>query len=433
MTSNNLERIHKKFLDSVQINFKKPVKLCVPIRMVDNETKTFLVETDTHDKTVLCRTNYDISQLKSGDIVHLHGYLKINEMNMMFIEVFNLYPDTGKSINDERIGIYDKLHSALKNEKRSKQIQKFSRKNIEYVSNIGLIYFEESENDIGMLKTKFQEQCTGNLYLCRIKNNFSERNVNRALEYFRKYREIDLVCILTTGISLEHVLDLSSKDNVKYLLNRKEYPFLISINSVMHEQNNDVMVPHCCLLSNKVFTNQEQLCDFVKKIQMDFKQKVIENINMANTLLEQYIEAQRKKLFELELCIAETADIRFIEKSNNPFEKVKELVAQKLGKEKMFVMNVENMLMKRLIEHPPLKQLYPKLIEGEMKTNEKQTVRPAGIKPPHSDVRFTPSSEAGLEKDKPNIQEKIEKTTVLENSQGEKMSINIERKNNGDL
>ena len=145
---------------------------------------------------------------------------------------------------------YNKLSKFLTNDKVCKYM--ISEMTPKYPPkmfyNIALIALPDDDENIENFKILFQEKCNGKLYVYRLKNN----SLQSALEYFKKYHNIDLICLLTNKLNLKNIYELSSRTNVKYMINRKNVPYIISIIS-----SHIKTIPLTMTLSNKVININE--------------------------------------------------------------------------------------------------------------------------------------------------------------------------------
>ncbi|AYV85395.1 MAG: hypothetical protein Satyrvirus14_11 [Satyrvirus sp.] len=363
----NVTYIMDRLSKVVDINFKKPISLCGSVvKIVDNNI--FAVE----DKgTVLeCRVQNQTCDVNIGDEVQLEGYLKVGPggavpTNKLYFDVIECHKTDEETNNKKELLVYKKLNSALVNEKCKKIIDKLvSRKSPIMVSNIGLIAMPDDNISVENFKTTFQEKCIGNLFIYYLKKEDIKFSLKTGIEYFKKYHDINLICLLTSNLTIRNTYDMSCQENVIYLLNRKNYPYIVSV--INGTQNN--LVPLTAILSNKTVNGINGCTDFIQKIQLSFKTNIHENIYKGNKLLEQITEKYRRKLFSYQIFHNEFFDQKFLTKINHhksPFEKLKELVINRLAKEKLILCNINVMVMKKIIDDDRMKQIYPLLIDSE--------------------------------------------------------------------
>src|SRR5690606_982278 len=151
------------------------------------------------------------------------------------------------------------------------------------INNIGLIVMPEDENNIENFKVAFQEKCRGKLFIYRIRYENMESDLLFAFDFFKKYHYIDLICLLTNQLTTNNICSLSSKNIVKYMLNRKNVPYVISIISL--NKVNSTMQPLTVMLSNEEIENINNCINYIHNIQFSLRKKIDEGIKTGIDIL----------------------------------------------------------------------------------------------------------------------------------------------------
>jgi hypothetical protein len=457
--SKDLSKVHNKLLKTIQANFPKSVEIEAIVDSVNNDTHFFTVRTLDNSKTLKCRTNEycDITKLKNDDVVTIKGLMQLDPNNTgeIYFSVQCIDISSEKDKYSDAINMYNRLFTTLNSDKCKAIIQKINPKNPPImVENIGLIVMPDNEQNIDNFKIAFQEKCVGQLFIFRLKNENIYSHLRSAFEYFKKYHNINLICMLTNQLSTNIICGLSSKDNVRYMLNRKNVPYVVSIISTSPE--NTTMQPLSVMLSNKKIEGINSCIDFIHDIQLSFRKQIDHGIKQGTDILEKVIEKQKKKLFDLKMHVAELSDYRFIPRStDSPPERLKDLLEKRLSYQRIILNAIQTGIMKIIINDPRLQKIYLAIIESEreIKNNSKngisdelssnrKNVKQDGLKqlvlPQNQILKEHSENTSQIKKptettitDIMNQTKKIENKTA-DNSSLDILSINIQR-NNGDF
>ena len=371
MAVRSLEGVYDRLARVINLNFSKPIAIDAIVKNIEIEHNIFTISNEANDKILTCTTQMDISQLKPNDNIRLRGYLTINSNNLPepFLNVDYFYLVEQHDIYAQKIDMYNKLHKILMKEKCQKILNRhYMYKAPEYVFNVGLIVCTTDKNSINNFINGFKEKCVGELYVYHVEESTNDKTFRSALEYFRKYHHIDLVCVLSEKMSIENILLLSSKDNVAYLLNRKNTPYIISVIDKSHS------APLSGVLSNKNFYSAPKCIEFVQNIQNNFMTILSDNISVGTKELDSIITGYKNRLLELEMSIAGLNDTRFPIKlpPNDPFELLKGLVLRRLTKDRLLLSNIETLIMKKVIEDTTVKRVYTEIIDSHNRRNQQQ-------------------------------------------------------------
>lgn len=206
------------------------------------------------------------------------------------------------------------------------------------IRNIGIITFDSDPHKSFLNKflSKFQLKCTGNIFVYNIQgpDNKSELGFINGFNYFQRYHEIDLVCILTDRMTPDQILSLSSKKVLYVILKAKPIPFVISVTnnynptyiasiitdlhltnltsiiSFIHHQQSTYntlvnnAVEHGLGMLHHVLDRYESQLEFIKSIVVQIQKPIYTDPfqSIRTNILDQ-LESQKQKLIELELDI----------------------------------------------------------------------------------------------------------------------------------
>lgn len=297
MSLDTLHDIHEKMVKMLAQKFGNNQKLVSKIKSITTPNSFAIstltgTKTGSHDElhTIDCHTRLNLSQFKKGDEVSVTGTLRLHPENIghIILYVTGICLVTEQHKMDEKIQIHHDLKEILSTKTHRKQIDKFyARTPPMTISNVGLIVLSDTnDNMVTKFKQLFSQRCIGKLFIYRLKRDDLENDMEASLEYFRKYHQIDLICILSHNMTANELLDMSSKNNVKYLFRRREFPYLVSITFA---DNNDQLWK---LLSNNYLKTVDDCIRFISTIQNTFAIKINEAIQYgmqkSQTIIDNY-------------------------------------------------------------------------------------------------------------------------------------------------
>lgn len=420
--SKDLSKIHSRLLKTIQVNFTKPCKIEAIIDSVDPEKNCFFIQTEDGDKKLECFYKDDVTDLIKGDIVKIKGWVRLhpNLTGKIFLAVDYFYKLSYEDKFGPALDMHDRLTRTLVNEKCKSIIRKITSLPVpKFIYNIGLIVLPDDEKNIENFKTAFKEKCVGNIYIYRLLYKNIDSSLQTVFEYFKKYNNIDLICLLTNKLRLSDVCGLSSKDNVKYLLNRKSVPYTVSI-IYRHVPEENFFVenspsqkyaqPLSVMLSNNVFKGIDDCINFIRDSQLSTNKEIKDNIQLGKNMLEKIMEKQHQDLFEVRLCLTQMSDPKVIEitgKTDSPLEKLKFLLLRKLDKEKINLGYINAYIMRNIISYPQLGPIYQRIVDTEKRSlsyNSKVTTndQKTAIDPPLANEKIENKKSDNDISDKPN-------------------------------
>ena len=445
--SKDLSRLNKRIQKSFEVNFSKPQEIDATINSVNIGEKIFIVKSHDDNCKIECRTNTDITKIKIGDDVTMKGWLKFypNTSKIYFMAEY-IYVTTEKQKYSSAINTYQKLRDVLNNKKCQVKINKItSHKPPMMVYNIGLIVLPDDEENLTNFKIAFQERCCGKLFIYHLTNEKLAVSLGTALEYFKKYHSIDLICLLTNQPTLKSICDLSSQTNIRYMFSRTNVPFVLSV--LTNNEDKIEMTPLSAVLSNTRINGITNCIDYIHNIQSSYRKQLDSGIEIGTSVLQQIIENNKKKLFEYRLCIAELINSKssinmpgFV----TPVEKLKDLLIKRLQRERFLLYNKKIAIMKNIIEDERLQTPINMFIASEKKifnqNNDKMSVQIKKValqqnqhfqEHPDEIPIATKNTDTIVHEMTNQNQKKIENKSS-DNISGDILSINIQR-TNGDF
>jgi hypothetical protein len=432
----NLNWVHKRLFDALNANFPKPMKINGIVDSVNAEDHSFIMKTIDGQKMMECITEESLANLNPGVNILIRGYLKLHPRNTgkMYIAVEYMYVQSQEEQYKKGVEMYNKLYKTLDSDQCKKIIKKLTPNHPPTnISNIGLIVLPDNDQNLENFKISFREKCQGKLFIYRSKNSNLDSCLRPAVEYFKKYHKIDIVCLLTNELTTMQVCQLSSKENVKYLLNRKEAPYIISILS--NNRENIMLEPLTALLSNKTVRGISAFTEYIATHQIEFKQKIMKGIEIGKNLLEEILQTKRQELSKLQFLIEDLADPRFYSKNSTvQLDKLKQMLVGRIAQEKESLYRMRFAIMNNIIEDMRLQKIYPRIIESEKQImREKKITEPE--KPINSNIELNADADEFYSETKlsgfDSFEKKIENKTA-DSTTTDILSINIQRAN-GDI
>ena len=438
MTS-DLSKVYNRLLRTVEANFTRPIKFEGIVADVDTDQHTFMVKTMDGSKMIECNTIEKLSPVLKGNKISVKGRMKIDAANAskVYMAVEYFYLMTEQERYSLAINTYDRLVNTLRGERCQAIINKMMpRSPPSVINNVGLVVMPNNEDNLENFRREYEKKCYGRIYVCHLSEGNVDVSLKYVIAYFSKYHNIDMICLLTNQLSLMNVCELSSKTNVKYLLNRKNTPYIVSVLTDNVKSSNDkVLEPLSAMLSNKKVNGIEDFVGLVHEIQASVKNRLEHGIQSGTNLLRRVLEHQRTKLFEYKMGLAELSDPRFLKSQENPFEQLRSLLLKCLAREKTMVYNTHVSLMKNIITDPHFERYYPVIVEAERRA-KRQPKDDTG--PTISKVVLQPDPSAVPAKqteptDKQQSESKKIENKSSDNSSADILNINIHHRKNGNF
>lgn len=316
-----LTNIDIQINDLITNHFNESIILEARIQSINKLDNSFIIY-DKNNKNIECFTTLDdINNLNINDTINLIGKLNVskNKIGNIYLDVEFFYRV------DEQENIENKMNSYYENKKyilsKKQLLHQISNQKIpSFIRNIGLIMVESDVDNTEQIKTKFMAQCTGKLLICKLKKNNLDKQLVYCLEYFKKYHNIDMICINIDKISTEDMLCLYSKENLKYLMNRKQFPYLVYVSNYNIEKQ---LFP---LLTNKYIQNMETFIDFIQDIQKNFMNGIQSMIEYGNNEINIMIEKYTNQIMDVDEIITKRLSFFGIETPKYILDKIKSSV-----------------------------------------------------------------------------------------------------------
>lgn len=379
--SDNLDKIcDVRFAKSLE----KPVKFTGIIQKVDLGKKYFSVKS-LKNKCLKCYTEIDIDKLNINDKITVIGWLKIDyTKGKIYVSTQSFYTTTFQENFIQLSDTYNKLYKLLAKPNCQDMINKF--KNTcppQYVSNIGLIVYPGSEKQVENFKLAFAEMCVGKLFICKL--NESPNSLIYSLEYFKKYHDIDVVCLLFNDLSYESTYNLSSKENIKYMINRKDYPYVVSIvpSNIVNTILNPLLVP----LSNLVVNGINNFIWFVHQNQSKVVNKLNNGLKITIDLHNLILEKYKTRLNNARLMLTKLTVKQPLVKGES-LDKLKVALLQRICNEKIKIHQLMSYIAEDLICDTRIYK-YVNMYSGIEKKNKTQNLHNTNIIPETNDANDT--------------------------------------------
>lgn len=339
-----IDQVHERLSKTIGANFAKPIVLEAVIKNIDVANKTFSIDSPDSQHTISCSTSQSLTTVKENDVIILKSKLELDHSGKMILNVSYFYELEEAKSFQKNLEIYRNLEKNLQKEKVQKLIkQLYQRKAPIYPQKIGLIVFPDS--NVEKFQTQFKNKCVGELFIYHLENKI-ERNIRVALQYFKKYHSIDVICILTDGLTTNTVFELSSRENILYLIKRKQFPYLVSVLDTQEE-----IIPFSVMLSNYAFTTNDFI-EFIHNTQNSMKKQIEDNIIKNIQRMQVNLTKRRNILLDMEIAFAGKRTIGFPPMNDNvqKVEKLRNLLFRQLSQRRTTIGNVEALLMKQIIE-----------------------------------------------------------------------------------
>ena len=346
-----LQDIHKKLDNPIKSMFTK-ITLNCRVVTVNLEKEYFTIESD--QKELDCYTKENISNLNSGMALTVTGCIFLNPYNnnQIALNVQNFWIISENRIYEKEFWRYKKNESKLNSKNYMQKIANADPNNPpKTIFNVVLLALDEQGTHLENFKKLFSEKCTGKLYVYHLMNKLSI-----PISYFSKNHNIDLICILTSKLSPENMFRLSSKDNLRTILDRKKCPYLISVTC------DKTTAPLISKITKQNFDQVEQCVDFIQNIQTTYEQSIKDSIADVKNILVKILEKKRKTFNRFRMLLTSLADPKF---NTINLERIKNTLINRLMTEKMKLYNIQSVIMKKIIDDERCQNFFGLLINNE--------------------------------------------------------------------
>jgi len=267
--------ISKKVNDLLLGEFTDSITIGGNVVKIDVKNNTFTV-CDDNKITFFCRAKTDVSHLVVNDNLILICLVKFNsEYGIHFLAEHFYTVTEGEKMQSKKKAyeVYKKNILSDKDKYKTKLNQINNMKYPKFVKNIGLIVMDSHKQISNKFMVEFKTKCKGNLFVYNMKKNNLATELSFALEFMKKYHDIDLVCIVMDNLNLHDIIEISSFGNIRYMFGRKDFPYIISVSDA---NKNDRIVD---ILANKHFKNVTECINYIDINQNATIKKLISEID----------------------------------------------------------------------------------------------------------------------------------------------------------
>ncbi|XWV24964.1 hypothetical protein QJ856_gp0815 [Tupanvirus deep ocean] len=370
--SKNLDRIYTKLQNAFGVNFSDPIEVEGIVESININNQSFVLRSLDANSIMECYTKEDLSKLKDKDKVTVKGWLKFkksqNSFSKIYIYAKFLYTESEKQKYTNAYEKYNKFKSQLESQKCQNAIRKIkSQEAPRMIYNVGLVVLPENDGNLENFKVVFQERCYGKLFIYRLKNDNIDTSLPVALEYFKKYHNIDIICLLTNQLTFKNICDLSSLKNVTYMINRKQCPYIMTVESTNKEKT--MMEPLVFSLTNTKVSGIIECVNFIHNVQANLRKDLEMGIQKGTDILKKLVEKEKRKLFEHKIQLANLVDPKYHRNTkgliDSPFERLRDMVLQKLYREKIKLSKISITIMRNIIDDSRVQGYFEKLVAWE--------------------------------------------------------------------
>ncbi|QGR53981.1 hypothetical protein [Moumouvirus maliensis] len=380
--SQNLSDICQKFDKFIHLFFSGPIEIIGIVNELDTVNKTFNLEEIENDiiKKIKCRYYNQIEEINIGQKIITKGTIVVGEncISNIYFNVEDII--TNDSFNfDRKLVKHKKYFNALTTKKEfRRKIEKniYSLQFPKIINNIGIIAFKNHENHFIKL---VEDNCVGNIYVYYISEHNIELTLISGLEYFKKYHNIDVIYLLNDDINIKDICNFSTTLVTKFLLNRKEFPYIVSILPSDYSLSN--IKPLSAILSNTCCYDNESALKLVTDAQSSYLNKINTAHEKSIDILKNILEDRRKKLDNLKMFACKLYGLQFKEKSNVE-EKVlllKSLLSGHLKNKLIKLQHLQLKIARKILNDINFQEVYNVLVKNEISAFAKKTL----IQNPH--------------------------------------------------
>lgn len=359
----NFGQVYNRLFETIEVNFKKPSEIAGTIERIDLEKKIFVVKSEDGSKTMECLTTEPLSDYKEGDKIYVKGFIKLwpGSLSRLYLKVEYMCIQNEEEQYKKAIDVYNRLFRTLMSDKYKPMVNKLASKSPPMIiMNIGLVVPPNNDQNLEDFKINFREKCSGKLFIYRLDEEKIEKSLHLVLEYFKKYHQIDIICLLTNNLSTKYVCQLSSKMNVISMLHRKKCPYVVSI---MNISGKNMLMPLTSILSNK-YDNMLNFINFIHDNQMLWRNILQKAIQDGKNRLLEIIEERRQKLLNIRLDISGMVDHRMA-MSSTSLDRLKGILTNAILMEKLQLKEYQINICNNIIDDKRIVATLSKIIEDE--------------------------------------------------------------------
>lgn len=325
----DLSLLYKKINKIHDLSFTKEISVTGKAVSINTDQSYFFITSANGKYKIKCYYQSFI-EFNINDSVCVNGMLLMNSTpdSEYYIKASLVTCDKNKSAVKELTRMYNKISDSLKLEKHVKLIKTIRKKKFpDIIRNVALVVPPNCFDSLTNFKVIYQEKCRGNLFVFNLNDNDLPSFASTHLEFFKKYHDIDLIVLLTNSITTAQSIQLSSLSNVKYMINRKQFPYIISIST----KNKIVFNPLTDNLSNEETAEIYGTINKIGNVQSAYRNKLKQCMKLCSEQLNLRLSEYKNKLLKLKLDVAEINSDVSVLMHNKKVENLKILLLGKLN------------------------------------------------------------------------------------------------------
>lgn len=358
----NVPSLNERISKCVISNFSKEVT-CDGI--IDQMDGNCAILKDAENK-IECFSDYSINDFSNGDNVRIKGTVIVRSnkiiMNMKCIDKNTEGDKQNREEKNKLQKKYEIYDNKLQTPSFIKKIGSIKMRHAtDNIQKIGLL-ITPGDDRVEFFIKEFQEKCTGKLFVYKLNPALS--NVISAIEYFNKYYELDMICVLSNNISLDDVYNLSTSALINFLSatnNKSTIPYLVS---VINKNCQETLFSR---LSNKTFYSGPEFINHVRDKQIQFINCINSAIDNVECELKCKLAKFDARILDARLKVVRMIDMRFFNDHNNPETLIKRLLNSSLDNELTKVKNIFSESMRHILDDYRIETICKKVIESEKK------------------------------------------------------------------
>lgn len=324
---NSLDKIINTYEQSTSLNILKKNQDGIDIECFVEKICEggLMIRSLESNLSIYCTYAYNMDHLETGNKIRIRGKISLEKCRLLINaeQIFSVHEDPLITKADEIK--YHKMRYIVSKKKRYDHLIKKNnaRPAPPIIKNIGLIVFPNNEKNLTDFKFAFQQKCQSKVFVYKLPGTNFLNSMNRAIAYFNKYHEIDLICILANKINPKIAIDLSSKKAIE-IIGKKSGPY-ISIVTQPAEYN-----PLSALLANKEHKTLDNFINFVYQSQVKTRTEIREYQNYIKGLINEAIEMKHREVTHLVNLFEDFRPQQPIVTTEQLFAEVKELLLKKI-------------------------------------------------------------------------------------------------------
>lgn len=335
-----LSNIHLQLKAVIDANFgTNDIALESTVHSVDLIKNYFVII--ENESNIKCYTELKISELNVGDIIRLQGKLRSHPNNISELCIYVEYFYNMDHVQHHEIKMknYISIKNKLQDSKCKKLISYIKSKPVpNNIYNVGLVVILENldstkSESVNIFKDKFNKLCVGQLFIYYVSVDNVNINLKYGLEFFKKYYDIDMICILLDKIDPSTMADIVSYKNINYMMSRKNSPYTI------------------CLMETNVTNLIVDMCNYHCTTVDDVIQIILSKQNkniVINYALLESLTIIKNKILTYENTIQKISYQYGCLLSRSPVNILNEILINKLNEQKNNLVRIENHLGRNL-------------------------------------------------------------------------------------